>query len=178
MTAEALAIIADALDTVLERLAATGAQVFLANLPDPSLLPAAKRHLREVEDTELANIEIFLSSLQDAALHLNAITADRAAEHDNLYVVDLVGPVAAISADGLMVGDKRLDAERFGGIVGLDGVHFTDTGYAFLGNLFIAEINQRLGTHIPRVDLGPILVQDPESPESLRAAGVQVDACQ
>lgn len=178
MTAEALATIAGALETVLERLAATGAEVFLANLPDPSLLPAAKRHLREVEDEDLANIEAFLSSLRDAALHLNAITADRAAAHDNLHVVDLVGPVAAIAADGLMVGDERLDAERFGGIVGLDGVHFTDTGYAVLGNLFIAEINRELGTQIPPIDLAPILAQDAGSPEALRAAGVQVDACQ
>ena len=98
--------------------------------------------------------------------------------HSNLHVVDLVGPVAAIAADGLMVGDERLDAERFGGIVGLDGVHFTDTGYAVLGNLFIAELNRQLGTQIPPIDLAPILAQDAGSPEALRAACVQVDACQ
>lgn len=178
MTADALGTIAAALDTVLARLAATGAQVFVANLPDPSLLPAAKRHLREVQDGERANIELFLASLQDAALHLNAVVGDRAEEHENLHVVDLVDPVAEIAANGLMVGNQRLDAERFGGIVGLDGVHFTDTGYGLLGNLFIAEMNRQLGSKIPEVDLAPILAKDPESPASLRAAGIQVDACQ
>ena len=44
------------------------------NLPDPSLLPAAKRHLKEVEAEELADVEAFLTSLQQAALYLNAIT--------------------------------------------------------------------------------------------------------
>ena len=77
-----------------------------------------------------------------------------------------------------MVGDQRLGAERFGGIVGLDGVHFTDTGYAFLANLFIAEINQVLGTDVPAISLAPVLAMDPESPAALRAAGVAVDECQ
>ena len=177
MTAEELASIAEALGTVLDRLAATGAQVFVANLPDPSLLPAAKRHLKEVEAEELADVEAFLTSLQQAALYLNAITGERAATHPNLHVVDLMEPVAEISANGLMVGDQRLGAERFGGIVGLDGVHFTDTGYAFLANLFIAEINQVLGTDVPAISLAPVLAMDPESPAALRAAGVAVDEC-
>jgi len=178
MTAEELETIAEALKVVLDRLAATGAQVFLTSLPDPSLLPAAKRHLKDVEDEALSDVEAFLSSLQNAALHLNAIAAERAAAHGNLHIVDMVAPVAAIAADGLMVGGQRLGSERFGGIVGLDGVHFTDTGYGFLANLFIAEINHRLGTKVPQIDLVPILAQDPESPDALRAAGVAVDACE
>ncbi|MBD90822.1 MAG: hypothetical protein CL940_10820 [Deltaproteobacteria bacterium] len=178
MTAEELASIAEALGTVLDRLAATEAQVFVANLPDPSLLPAAKRHLKEVEAEELADVEAFLTSLQQAALYLNAITGERAATHPNLHVVDLMEPVAEISANGLMVGDQRLGAERFGGIVGLDGVHFTDTGYAFLANLFIAKINEVLGTDVRAISLAPVLAMDPESPAALRAAGVAVDECQ
>lgn len=177
MTTEELETISGALESVLDRLAATGAQVFLTNLPDPSLLPAAKRHLREVEEEELADVEVFLESLRSAALHLNGILEARAAAHGNLHVVDLVGPVAELATEGLMVGGQRLDTGRFGGMVGLDGVHFTDTGYAFLANLFIAEINQQLGTSVPPIDLAPVLAQDAESPAALRAAGIAVDDC-
>jgi lysophospholipase L1-like esterase len=40
-----------------------------------------------------------------------------------------------------------------GGLVGFDGLHPSNTGYALLANAFITTINQRYGTHIPLVDI-------------------------
>jgi hypothetical protein len=178
MTAEELAEIATALGGVLDRLVATGAQVFIANLPDPSLLPAAQEHLQTVVDEELADVEAFIGSLQQAALHLNALAESRAADHDNLHIVDLVGPVADLAESGLDVGGELFGVRRFGGLVGLDGVHFTDTGYAFLTNLFVAAINEALDTSVPAIDLAAVAASDPETPSALGAKGLDGALCE
>jgi lysophospholipase L1-like esterase len=60
-----------------------------------------------------------------------------------------------------------------GGLVGLDGLHPSNTGYALLANAFITTINQRYGTHIPIVDIKAVYngtrcstycVKDPYAP--------------
>jgi lysophospholipase L1-like esterase len=178
MAPEELEEIATALEGVLDRLVATGAQVFILNLPDPSLLPAAQEHLRTVADEDLADVEAFIASLQQAAFHLNAIAESWGLAHDNLHIVDLVGPAAEVAASGLDVGGESFGIRRFGGLVGLDGIHFTDTGYAYLANLLVASINEALGTSVPAIDLAAVAANDPETPSALAAQGLDGTLCE
>ena len=75
------------------------------------------------------------------------------------------------------MGDETLTISQYGGLVGLDGLHFTDTAYALIANAFIEKIEAVLGAEIPRLDLGAIWAQDRERPEALKAEGFDTSAC-
>jgi len=55
-----------------------------------------------------------------------------------------------------------------GGLVGLDGIHRTDLGYAVLANAFIEAINAAYGSAIPLADLHSFV--DPSNYEPLESA--------
>jgi hypothetical protein len=57
-------------------------------------------------------------------------------------------------------------------LLSLDTMHFSDTGYAVLANVFLEEINATLGTNVPLVELAPINASDAYSVEALQAAGI------
>ena len=165
---------------VVGRLAQTGAEVFLGNLPYPGQLPAAKERRLDVASGALApeTLKTFIDSLEDATTELNATLAQAASGHSNVHVVDLNARVEEIAAEGLRAGEHDLSISKLGGLVGIDGVHFTDTGYAFLANTFIERINEALGTDAPLVDVGEVAARDPETPHALLEAGLDAGACQ
>ncbi len=181
-SATALDELAADLDLLLPTLAETGAVSFLGNMPRPSLLPATyelKARLVEAaeaagEDPAAAAAEADdrIAAIDAHAVAANALLAERAAGFPTVHVVDVAGAVAALEATGLVVGEHTLTVHKFGGLLGLDGIHFTDAGYGFLANLFIDAINAELGTTAPRLDLAPIVAADPERADRLAAAGL------
>ena len=80
-------------------------------------------------------------------------------------------------ATGLLIGDQRLEIEQYGGVVGLDGLHFTDTAYAILANAFIDEINGVFSSNAPHIDVAQVWSEDRERPEALRQDGLEPEAC-
>lgn len=169
------------LTETLARLSATGAQVFVANAPQPGVLPAAaerKRWLLAQGYDTAEHIDEELAAIDALAETFNQILDEKAAEHDNVHVVDLSGIVEEVSGSGITVGDELVTVERFGGLVSIDGLHFSDTGYAVLTNAFVDTINETLGTSVPAVDLQAVLAADPFAPANLVAAGLDVEACE
>jgi len=170
---------------VVARLAATGAYVFLGNLPAPNLLPvtSAKRTsmLAAVEEearAELAaEIDTQIDEIVIRAAACNDALQTQADLYPNVFVVDLAIATKGLAAAGLTVGDQHLNTGKFGGLLGLDGIHFTDTGYALIANLFLNAINKELGVDIPYVDFHAILERDMESPKNLKAQGVDGSLC-
>jgi len=162
------------IDETVDRLAATGAEVFLGNLPMVSLLPATKQKVDAslAAGLESGEVAARVQALDDLAATANGRLAQAAGRHGNVHVVDLEGWSRRIADEGLDVGGQSLGIRKFGGLVGLDGIHFTDTGYAVMANVFLEAIDAVLGTQTPRVDLEAVLVTDPESPAALAAAGV------
>jgi hypothetical protein len=72
---------------------------------------------------------------------------------------------------GLDIGGVTYTTEFItGGLVGLDGIHPTDLGYAILANAFIEAINGAYGSAIPRVDLHSYI--DPTTSTSTRSTGL------
>ncbi len=166
------------IDALVNRLALQSADIFLATLPRPNILPFFQlKRARLVSNGEQPEADILLSQLGDTADAVNAHLRLRAGEHINVHVVDVASVAEEWLENGASVGDETLYIQPFGGLVGLDGLHFTDVGYALLTNIFIAEINQVLGESIPMIDITEVRSVDRERPEVLRAAGIDVDLC-
>jgi hypothetical protein len=174
---------------IAARLAATGAEVFLANVPRPTLLPIAweKRQRAidrsregaiaagldpdEAEATTAADLDAKLAELDALGDAYNAVLAEELAPYPNLHVVDLHRRVELLVATGLDVGGQRLEVKKFGGLLSTDGVHFGDVGYGMLADLFGDAIEAELRVEVPPVDLAALLAEDPYSPTAARAAG-------
>jgi lysophospholipase L1-like esterase len=165
---------------LVERLAATGAEVFLSNMPSPSILPAVAEKGRQMRDADYTpgEIEERVEAIDALARQINEILEDEVAEYENVHLVDLYTGVGDLRETGLDANGTRFTTDKFGGLLGLDGVHFTDTGYALIANYFIDAINLELGTEIPTVDLDAIAAQDPETPDRLRALGLDPADCE
>jgi lysophospholipase L1-like esterase len=184
------------IEELVARLAATGAESFLANVPRPSLLPAMpdrRRHtialLRdeavadgadpvEAEAEAAEEVDGLIAEIDAIATDINARLEEAAAQEPSVHVVDLSAEFERLVDDGIHVGGQTLTAQRYGGIVTLDGLHFTDTGYGILANIFLDAIDQALGTTTPRVDLEAVIAGDRRSPESLAADGFDAAACE
>lgn len=180
---------------LLDRLEATGAHVFVTNMPRPSILPASREKKNVmVANARAAAIEAGTdpdaaaeeaTALADEAIELtdaaarafNDVLQAEAQARTRIYVVDAETAVEAAALEGLSVGGQILTTQKFGGLLGLDGVHFTDTGYAYFANVFIDTINAALGTSVPRVDVERVFAADPGSPPAVAAGGLDVSAC-
>ncbi len=177
-----------AIDELVARLEATGAHSFLANVPRPSLLPAMPDRRRytiglltddgaDPADAE-AEVDALIAETDAIAEQTNAHLAAAAAATDNVHVVDLYAEFDRLVADGgVVAGGQQLTARRFGGVVTLDGLHFSDTGYALLANLVLDAIDAELGTDVGRVDLDDVIANDRRSPDALLAAGWDASLC-
>ena len=63
-----------------------------------------------------------------------------------------------------------LTVDRWGGLLSLDDLHLTDTGYALYAQKFIDAINA-VGTQIPPIDVDAVHAGDALAPARLRAGG-------
>lgn len=168
-----------AIEAVVDRLAALDADVFLADLPRPSVLSrvALLRAQAEAEGA-LETLEADLAAVDAATEAANAVLRAAADRHPRVHVVPLAAAVEALAAEGRVIGAETIDVRRFGGLIGLDGVHFTDTGYAVVADLFVEHIGAALGVELPAIDVEAVFAADPERPSALAAEGFDRDACQ
>jgi len=167
------------IDRGVEALAATGAQVFLANLPNPTELPffQAKR-ARLAEEGLTANAALVFDEINAGVEAANARLSERAAEHDNVHVVDLAGLLTGWLDTGVKVGEETLWVEQYGGLIGLDGLHFSDTAYALCANAMLARIADVFAVELPPIDVNAVWQVDRERPQALIDAGLDPVACQ
>lgn len=155
-----------ALDSFLAQMEPLGADVFVATIPYPSMLPAAD--LKDPADVAVVDAQT------DA---FNQRFIEAAGSRDWLHVVDLFGAVEDLVSDPPSIAGDTVELTRFGGLLSIDGVHFSETGYGLVANLFIEEINAVFGTDVPPVDLAPLWSADAANPSNLRAAGFDPDLC-
>jgi len=146
----------DDLVELVARFGESGAQVFLSNIPRPTLLPGSGTD----EEEDLLSVE-----------YIEALDTE-AAKYDNVHVVDLSTAVEEAYADGLQVGDRVLLLEEYGGLLSTDGLHLSDVGYAYEANLFIDRINSVMGTDLERIDLAEVYDSDRHSPDALLEQGI------
>ena len=168
------------LRSFVERLASTGAEVYLGNSPRPSALPIAAQDAARLVAAGQPEAEVAdtLDALDEAVAAQNALLASVAAEWPNVHIVDFAAVVETIDAEGLDVGDTHLSTASFGGLISLDGIHYTHTGYAVMANVTLAALRDTLGVALDDIDLEAALAGDPLSPAALAAAGFDASACE
>lgn len=169
------------LDALCARLSATGAEVFVANLPRPSLLPAsaARRAAFVAGGGDPAVFDADVAEVDAMGEVYRGLLDEVAAGYPQVHVVDFHGAVDALVRDGgVDVAGHRLTVSKFGGLIGTDGVHFGDVGYGLVAQLFVDAIADTLGVPLDPVDLDLLYASDPFSPDAARAAGVDPAACE
>ena len=165
-------------DALVARLAALPSFVFIATLPKPNVLPFFElKKTRLVAEDIQPNADDLLAQLGRQAETVNARLRQRAEVYENVHVVDLAAIADAWLENGVRVGEETLYIEPLGGLVGLDGLHFTDVGYALLANAFIDTFNAALGENVARIDVSSVRDADRERPAALISAGLRVENC-
>ena len=79
-------------------------------------------------------------------------------------VVDVHQVVDQFAQSGYNADGKHLTTAFLGGLVSLDGIHPTNTGYAIIANSFIQAMNKSLGTSIPLANVDAVAAHDPLVP--------------
>ncbi len=163
-----------ALDTLVARIDSTGADYFLGTCPDVTVLPSYGAKVQALLAAGYTQAEAtgWLTAIQQRIQDFNTALQTEAASHPRLHVVDLYTYVGDVWKNGADVGDVHLSPKPFGGLLSLDGLHFSDTGYALLAEKYVQAVNATLGTAVPDIDAAAVMAQDPYSVASLQAAGL------
>jgi hypothetical protein len=173
-----VATVTTELETLMSALGKLHGDYFIANLIDLGKVPnVADVHARRVAagvDTE-ATFDAKLANVRSVIDAYNAALLAAAAPHPNVHVVDLASGTKVALA-GVKVGNETLTGAKFGGLVSLDHLHFTDTGYALVANVFVNAMDIIKGWAIPEVNVEAVHKTDALSPSALRAAGVHCAA--
>jgi hypothetical protein len=160
------------LQEMMARLGKLHGQYFIANMPSLTFVP----HVVDLRNKLVA------AGKDTSAFDQKAATIDAATEaynqaliaavapYANLHIVDFKQYVADVRG-GVTVGGERLTVDRWGGLLSLDDLHLTDTGYALYAQRFVDAINAVTGAHIPAVDVEAVHAGDALAPSKLRALG-------
>jgi hypothetical protein len=159
---------------ILTALDGTGALYFLATSPDLTLMSGYQAKVAALEAAGYSSTEAtsWLLAIRQRTMDMNAALVAAAATHPNLHVVDQAPFFANAFQNGIDVGSTHLSADPMGGLLSLDGMHPSDTGYALMAQQYIDAVNTALGANIPAIDVASVMVQDPYSVPTLRAEGL------
>ena len=139
-----------------------GKTLFIADLPDITLLPALKslKHYLINIGYSSDKVENIFISMKKMSREYNQAFYQLVKKYDNVYPVPFSKEVEKFSS-GVTIAGNYYNLDFLGGLISLDGIHPTWTGYALIANLFIRKINETLGLEIPMVDIGKIAQMDP-----------------
>ena len=92
----------------------------------------------------------------------------QAASDGGAALVDIHATFAAITAaGGVPINPPKCCSTVYrGGLVSLDGLHPSNTGYAIMANVFIDALNAKYSLGIPDVNLATVYATDPYAPGS------------
>ena len=86
-------------------------------------------------------------------------------------LVDLYSYINSFGSAGLTINGYSATTAYLGGLIGLDAVHPTDTGYALLANQFIATMNTALGLKVAAVNVSQVAANDPYFGPNIKPVG-------
>jgi lysophospholipase L1-like esterase len=103
-----------------------------------------------LDPTELAAIRDRVSAMNQSIREIAGAAS--------VSVLDLYAFTADLLANGQSYAGVTLDGSYLtGGLIGYDGVHPTDIGYALIANEWIAFLNREKGTQLRPVGLAPFI---------------------
>ncbi|MCO4745328.1 MAG: hypothetical protein KC912_11115 [Proteobacteria bacterium] len=166
------------MDDLIDALADMGAEVFLSNIPDATLLPATEHKAANARAKGWTEKQVAAALEEIRTIgegYADALDAS-AARYDNVHVVDLKSTVEEVRANGLVVDGDTLSVDAYGGLLSADGVHFSDIGYAYEANAFMDAMELVMGVSLERVDLDAVYKTDLHAPQTLVDQGLD-EAC-
>lgn len=163
------------LQQMMARLGKLHGQYFIANMPSLTFIPnvVALRARWVAAGKDPAVFDAKRQKIDDVTNQYDAMLVAAMQPYPNLHLVDFKAEVDQIRPTGERIGGELLTVQKFDGLLSLDNLHFSDTGYALYGNVFITAMNGVLKTNIPMIDQATVHAQDQMAPSVLRAAGLQ-----
>jgi lysophospholipase L1-like esterase len=167
-----IAQVAPMLQTMMARLGKLHGQYFIANMPSLTFVPHVVALRRALVDAgkDTTAFDAKAAQIDAATEAYNQALIAAMAPYPNLHIVDFKQYVADVRG-GVTVGGERLTVEHWGGMISLDDLHLTDTGYALYAQKFIDAINAVEGTAIPAINVEAVHANDALAPSKTRAAG-------
>jgi lysophospholipase L1-like esterase len=161
------------LDRLMAAFDQTGAEVFIANGPDLTVLPSYEEKVAKLRAAGFSEADAtgWRDAIRARIVEYNTALATAAASRPRVHVVDFATLAAEIFANGIDVAGTHLGPKPMGGLFSLDDLHFSDTGYALLARAYVRAMNEAWGAKLPEPDLAAVYRDDPMRPEALRAAG-------
>ena len=174
-----------------------GAQLFIANMPDITAMPILSRAKNSLLWKGYAeeDVEEWWNGLKKISAEYSKAFTEVAEKFENVHIVDFRGYIEKIESSktngnvykfdngvniesgGVKIGDEIFTPDYLGGLVSLDAVHLTYTGYALIADMFIEVVNKELGYDIPYIDLETIAGIDPLTPDRLKELGIDIEEC-
>jgi hypothetical protein len=164
--------VAPLLQTMMARLGKLHGQYFIANMPSLTFVPhvVALRQKLVDQGKDTTAFDQKSAAIDAATDAYNQALLDAIAPYPNLHIVDFKQYVADVR-NGTVVSGETLSAKRWDGMLSLDDLHLTDTGYALYAQKFIDAINGVMHTSIPAIDVDAVHAADTLAPSKMRAAG-------
>ncbi len=153
--------------------------VFIADLPDITLIPDARKRRTNMINggRPAAEVDAAIEGIRDRLKEINAILAEEAADYPRAVIVPFSELLEEMAAGAMTIGGQTYSVDNFGGFISLDGLHLTKVGYGVLADLFVEHVNKALGTDIPAIDLDAVAADDPLSPAHLAEYGLTPETC-
>jgi hypothetical protein len=164
--------VAPLLQTMMQRLGALHGQYFIANMPSLTFVPHVRALRKRLVDAgkDTTAFDAKAAQIDSMTDQYNQALTDAVAPYPNLHIVDFKAYVAEVKG-GTTVGGERLTVDSWGGMLSLDDLHLTDTGYGLYAQKFIDAINAVEHTAIPPIDIDAVHAADALAPAKTRAAG-------
>lgn len=104
-----------------------------------------------LDSLEVAKTEAAITAYNQTIAAFAAAHADRVAMVDSYAILNALDKYGYVG-QGVDLTSKYIE----GGFFGLDGIHPTSQGYAYIANQFIAAINSRFGSNITPIPISSV----------------------
>lgn len=170
---------------------------YIANMPDITIMAIFKFFENSFYKKGFTNetVKEWKKNVQILSAKYSNTFTEVANKYDNVHIVDFrgylnkmyyskgsdkeikVNDAITIKNGGIVVGKEVFTTDFLGGLLSLDAIHLTYTGYALIADMFIDQINKDEGYNIPFIDLSKVAQEDPLTPDKIRDYGINVSAC-
>ena len=153
---------------------------FIADLPDITVMP-----IFQLIKTKLMQFNVSKQRIDEIESNISQLTV----EYNNIFYkvvedykntiipVHFRDEISKVFNNPVSINGYDYDLDFFGGIISLDFIHPTRTGYAMIANLFIDALNQYYSTDITPIDLAKVAGNDPLSKENLAKLSINYEQC-
>ena len=170
---------------------------YIANMPDITIMAMFKYYEKIFYQNGFTDVSInkWRKSVQILTAKYSKVFTAVANKYDNIHIVDFRGYLKKINNSkgsekeiklndaiiikngGILVGKQIFTTDFLGGLLSLDAIHLTYTGYAMITNMFIEQINRDEGYIIPFINLEDVAMEDPLTPDKIKLYNVDVSLC-